>query len=90
MLDKSEKRDYQHRSSERRANPRYRLSPPIEVEILHGDNGASVQASLGDLSRGGWYVETDCVLPLETEVTVTLKKKWRSRKGAGASRTGCP
>jgi PilZ domain len=74
MSDKSKKQDHQHRNIERRTNPRYLLSPPPEVEILHGDNGAPIQASLGDLSRGGCYVETDCVLPLETEVTVTLKK----------------
>jgi PilZ domain len=74
MSDNSKMQDHPHSRSERRTNPRYRLSPPPEVEILHGDNGALVQASLGDLSRGGCYVQTDCILPLETEVTVTLKK----------------
>ena len=74
MADNSQKQGPQHRSFERRTNPRYRLSPPPQVMILHGDNGAHVQGSLGDLSRGGCYVKTDCVLPLETEVTVILKK----------------
>jgi hypothetical protein len=66
--------DYEHRNSEQRSNPRYRLSAPPEVEIRHHENGAPIQARLGNLSRGGCYVETNCVFPLETELTVTLKK----------------
>lgn len=61
------------RNSERRANSRYQLSPAPEVEVLCGENGAPVRASLVDLSRGGCYLEADLELPLETEVTVTLK-----------------
>ncbi|MBZ5661327.1 MAG: PilZ domain-containing protein [Acidobacteriia bacterium] len=71
MSDNSKKQDHQSRSSERRTNPRYRLSPSPEVEIL---GGRPVKARLRDLSRGGCYIETDCELPLETEVTITLKK----------------
>jgi hypothetical protein len=59
---------------ERRTSSRYRFSQPPEVEILHAESATSVKVRLGDLSRGGCYVETDCLLPLETEVTVTLKK----------------
>src|SRR5579863_8558914 len=72
--ESSKMQDRRNKQSERRANPRYRLSPPPEVEILRSDNGAPIQANFGDVSRGGCYVLTDCVLPLETEVTVTLKK----------------
>lgn len=61
------------RNSERRANSRYQLSPAPEVEILCGENGAPVRAGLGDLSRGGCYLETDLELPLEAEVTVRLR-----------------
>jgi hypothetical protein len=74
MSDDSPKRDSQSKGSERRTNPRYRLSPPPEVEILHAESGTPVEARLGDLSRGGCYLETDCLLPLGTEVTITLKK----------------
>ena len=74
MSDKSKMQDYEHRNSEQRTNPRYRLSPTPEVEIWHGENGTPIQATLGNLSRGGCYVETNCVLPLETELSVTLKK----------------
>jgi hypothetical protein len=74
MSDDSNKRDHQRKSSERRTSPRYQLSVAPEVEILHAESGKLVKARLGDLSRGGCYVQTDCVLPLETEVTITLKK----------------
>jgi len=74
MSDQSKIQDHENRNSEQRTNPRYRLSLPPEVEIRHGDNGAPIQASLGNLSRGGCYVETNSVFPLETELTVTLKK----------------
>ena len=60
--------------TQRRTNPRYRLSAPPEVEILHNDSGSPVHATLCDLSRGGCLVETDFALPLGTEVSVTLKK----------------
>ena len=71
MSDKCKTQDSEHGNSEQRTNPRYRLSQPPEVEIWHGDNGAPIQASLGNLSRGGCYVETNCIFPLETELTVT-------------------
>jgi hypothetical protein len=74
VVDNSKKRDLQRGSSERRTSARYRLSSPPEVEILHGESGTPVKASLGDLSQGGCFVETDCILPLGTELTVTLKK----------------
>lgn len=61
------------RNSERRANARYQLSPAPEVEILCAPNDAPVHASLGDLSRGGCYLETDLDVPLDADVTVTLK-----------------
>lgn len=38
------------------------------------ESGAPVKALLADLSRGGCYVETDCELPVETELALTLKK----------------
>jgi hypothetical protein len=47
---------------------------PPEVEILHAESVAPVNVRLGDLSRGGCYIETDCLLPLETEVIVVMKK----------------
>jgi hypothetical protein len=62
------------KSSEHRASPRYRLSSPPEVEILHAAGGTAVQARLGDLSSGGCFVETDYLPPVGTELTVTLKK----------------
>ena len=74
MSDNSKKRGLQRRVSERRTNPRYRLSTPPKVEILHTENGAPIKVRLADLSQGGCYVETDRVLPLGTEVTVTLEK----------------
>src|ERR1700686_3715826 len=61
-------------NSEHRTSPRYRLSPPPEVEILHVESGTPVKGRLGDLSRGGCYVETDCLLPLGTELAISLKK----------------
>jgi hypothetical protein len=74
MSDNSQTRDNQRKGSERRTSSRYRLSQPPEVEILHSESSTPVKARLSDLSRGGCYVETDCSLPLETEVTITLKK----------------
>jgi hypothetical protein len=74
MLDNSKKRPPPQKSSEHRTNPRYRLSSPPEVEILDAESGTPVKARLGDLSRGGCFVETDCLLPLGTELTITLKK----------------
>jgi c-di-GMP-binding flagellar brake protein YcgR len=63
----------QHGASERRSCTRYQLSPSPEVEILQGDDGTAIRASLGDISRGGCYLHTDFALPLEAEVTVILK-----------------
>lgn len=61
--------DLRRKGSNRRTNPRYRLSPSlVEAEISH-----RFQARLGDLSRGGCYLETEVVLPLEAEVTVILR-----------------
>src|ERR1700676_5413711 len=74
MRDDSRNRHPSRKGSERRTSSRHRLSQPPEVEILHSENGTPVKARLGDLSRGGCYVETDCSLPLEAEVTITLKK----------------
>jgi len=74
MSDNFQDRGKQRNGFENRASSRYRISQPPEVEILYGDNGAAIQASLGDLSRGGCYVEIDCELPLESEVAITLKK----------------
>jgi c-di-GMP-binding flagellar brake protein YcgR len=59
---------------ERRANPRYQLSAPPQVEILPTDNGRPIKSNLVDISRGGCFVETDHELPLESEVVVTLSK----------------
>jgi hypothetical protein len=50
------------------------LSQAPEVEIFHAESGTPFNARLRDLSRGGCYIETDCSLPLETEITITLKK----------------
>ena len=74
MSDDSKKRGPQRKISERRTSSRYRLSQPPEVEILHAEIGSPVKVRLGDLSEGGCYIETDCSLPLETEITITLKK----------------
>ena len=74
MSDDSQNRNKQRKGSERRTNARYQLSQPPEVEILHPEKRTPIKARLGDLSRGGCFVETDCLLPLETEVTITLKK----------------
>jgi hypothetical protein len=74
MSEDSQNRNQQRKGSERRTSSRYRLSQPPEVEILHAESGTSVKARLGDLSRGGCYVEIDLVLPLETEITIKLKK----------------
>src|SRR5438105_13266067 len=74
MSDHPQNRDNQRRASERRTNSRYRLSKPPEVEILHPEIDTEVKARLGDLSRGGCFVETDCLLPVDTEITITLTK----------------
>jgi c-di-GMP-binding flagellar brake protein YcgR len=70
----SKKREHQPKRSERRTSSRYRLISPPEVEILHAENGAPVKVRLGDLSQGGCSVETDYILPLGAEVTITLSK----------------
>ena len=74
MSEDSQNREHQRKGSERRTSSRYRLSQPPEVEIFHAESGASVKGTLGDLSRGGCYVETESPLPLEADVTITLKK----------------
>src|ERR1700674_4929472 len=74
MSDDSNKRGLQRKISEKRTSPRYRLSTPPQMEILHTESGAPTKVRLSDLSQGGCYVETDCVLPLGTEVTVALEK----------------
>src|ERR1700686_5615211 len=74
MSDDSQNLDPSRKGSERRTSSRYRLSQPPEVEILHAEIGSPVKVRLGDLSEGGCYIETDCSLPLETEITITLKK----------------
>jgi len=68
------KRNHQRTRPEQRTSPRYRLTSPPEVEILHDESSTPVKARLGDLSRGGCYVETECLLSLGTEVTITLNK----------------
>ena len=73
MSDNSQNRNPPHKASERRTNSRYRLSRPPEIEMLETKSGTPIKARLGDLSRGGCYVETDCSLPLDTEVTVTME-----------------
>jgi hypothetical protein len=62
------------KASELRKNPRYRLIPPPEIEILQNKNPAKVTARLGDLSRGGCYLETNYEAPIESELTVILRK----------------
>lgn len=62
------------KTRELRRNLRYRLSTPPEVEILHGDKALPITVRLGDLSRGGCFVETSCSVPVEAEVTVLLKR----------------
>jgi c-di-GMP-binding flagellar brake protein YcgR len=74
MSDDSQNRENDGKRSERRTSSRFRLAQPPEVEILSAESDTPVKARLGDLSRGGCYIETECVLPLETEVTITLKK----------------
>jgi c-di-GMP-binding flagellar brake protein YcgR len=74
MPGESPKPDMKQNFSELRANSRYRLSSPPEIDISLVENGAPIQAWLADLSRGGCYVETDAELPVETEVALTLKK----------------
>ena len=74
MSDDSKNRTHPHKGPERRTNSRYRLSPPPEIEMWHTKNGTPIKARLGDLSRGGCYVETGSCLPLDTEVTIILEK----------------
>jgi c-di-GMP-binding flagellar brake protein YcgR len=73
-LESFERQIIRNPQIERRANPRYRLSAPPEVEILPTDNGNSFSVNLVDISRGGCFVETDHELPLDSEVALTLKK----------------
>jgi c-di-GMP-binding flagellar brake protein YcgR len=75
MSDNSRDRNNPRKRSERRTSSRYRLSQPPEVEILHSTSRTPIEARLGDLSRGGCYVETDFVLPVDTEVAIVLKKR---------------
>ena len=74
MSDEPKKPDRQRKTAEHRTSPRYRLSSPPEVEILHVESGTRVKARLGNLSRGGCYVETDCMLSEGAELTLTLEK----------------
>lgn len=74
MQDEPPKPDTDQTFSELRANSRYRLSSPPEIEITLVESGAPVKVRLADLSRGGCYVETDCELPVETELALTLEK----------------
>jgi len=73
MLESQKTSNRRRRNAERRANSRYQLSPPPEVEITCGGGATPIRAGLGDLSRGGCYLDTDLTLPLEAEVKVTLK-----------------
>ncbi|HTC63944.1 MAG TPA: PilZ domain-containing protein [Candidatus Saccharimonadales bacterium] len=41
---------------------------------MPSSNGKPIRASLADISRGGCFVETDHEMPLESQVTVTLRK----------------
>jgi c-di-GMP-binding flagellar brake protein YcgR len=59
---------------ERRANPRYRLSTPPEAEIFMAGYGKPLSVNLLDISRGGCFVETKHECPVETEISVTLRK----------------
>lgn len=77
-IDKPEK---QRMSSEHRTSPRYRLTSPPEVEILHAGGGAAILARLGDLSSGGCFVETNYLPPVGTELTVILKKSGDELRG---------
>jgi len=52
MSDESKKPDRQRMTAEHRTSPRYRLSSPPEVEILHVESGTRAKARLGNLSRG--------------------------------------
>ena len=74
MSDNSNKRNHKRSRSEHRTSSRHKLSAPPEVEILQDQPGLPAKVRLGNLSRGGCYVLTDCDLPLGTEVTVRLKK----------------
>jgi hypothetical protein len=55
-------------------NSRYRLSTPPDAEIIPAGSPTGVTVRLGDLSRGGCFVETSYSIPVETEVTLILKK----------------
>jgi c-di-GMP-binding flagellar brake protein YcgR len=72
--ESSEKQSSHNLRFEPRANPRYRLTASPDVEILPSDNGKPIKVTLVDISRGGCFVETDRELPLDSEVTITLKK----------------
>ena len=74
MADDPRNRDNSRKPSERRTSSRYVLTQPPEVEIFHPESGTALKARLCDLSRGGCHIETDYMLPLETEVTITLTK----------------
>ena len=74
MSDHFKKHPPRPKPPELRRNQRHRLSTPPEAEILHGKNPEPIIARVGDLSRGGCFVETSYVVPAETEVTVILKK----------------
>jgi hypothetical protein len=74
MVDRRRKRETQAGSSERRTSPRYEISTLPEIEIIRCDDGASVRGNVRDLSQGGCSVETDCVLPVNTDVMVILTK----------------
>jgi hypothetical protein len=74
MSNDSEQQNRRRDAAERRTSPRYRLSSPPAVELFDAESGTQYAARLSDLSRGGCYLETDCALPLETDVTLTLKK----------------
>ena len=68
------KSDRQRKNSDRRTTPRYRLSLPPEIEILPVESGTPIKARLRDLSRGGCFVVTECILSSGSELTVAMKK----------------
>lgn len=74
MADKTSNRNQRRKGSERRTGPRYRLSAPPNIEILHRETVTPIQARLMDLSQGGCHIETDRILSLGDEVAVRLEK----------------
>jgi len=54
--------------------PSLKDSTPPEAEILHSGRSATVTVRLGALSRSDCFVETADAAPLESEVTLILKK----------------